>query len=97
MSSLLICFNDKAERYLVDVTDLVRCYIDHKCSPGIDTHNVILEYADKETAQIYDFTIKCNDNQIARKIYDRVCESYLNHPGIIDLRDIDVSLEDIVE
>lgn len=90
MNGLLIIFNQQAERYLVS-TNIVRFWVDYKKVPGDILRSVILEFEDSPFSNI---TIKCSQN---REVYDRVCESYLHHPGVIDLRGLNVSLDDVEE
>lgn len=90
MNGLLVLLDRRAERYNVSA-DILRFWVDYKDVPGDIIRSVILEFEESE----YGFTnirIKASDY---REVYNRVCESYLHHPGVIDLRGLNI--DDIEE
>ena len=95
MNGLLVLFNRRAERYSVS-TNIIRFWADTKFIPAEDgqhdIRSVILEFEDSEDSTASIISIKAGQNN---EISNRVCESYLHHPGVIDLRGLNVDLADV--
>ena len=90
MNGLLVLLDKRAERYTVSA-DIVRFWVDYEDVPGDIIRSVILEFEESECG-FTNIRIKASDN---REVYNRVCESYLHHPGVIDLRGLNI--DDIEE
>ena len=88
MDQLLFLFDWQAERFYLG-NDLLRYYVDSGDSPRF-----VIELTDAEE-NFYSVCLKCHSDDDLEKVRDRICESALNHPGIIDLRGLELSLTDL--
>ena len=90
-NGLIFLFNWNAERYLVG-TNFVRYFVD-----SYDSRAIMMETEDADE-KMYSVKIKCHSDYAMEKVRDRICESLLNnHPGVIDLRGIEINPSDIEE
>lgn len=86
----LFLFSEESQRFQVDM-ELANFYA-HSYSPD---YEVVLEFEDSD-AVIWPVTIKCRSIDKLRKVCDKICESFLSHPGVLDLRGL-VSPKDVID
>ena len=81
-------FDWRAERYQVGMS-LARFYKD-------SLRRIVLEFEDSD-ANIFCVRISCHSDYAVEKVRDRLCETFLSHPGVLDLRGIELSPSDVEE
>lgn len=81
MEFIVFITDDETKRQFLDGSELDYAFIFKKDSKTI----IVLE----EGSDLRDeFTIKCRSDAMNDKAYDRVCDAYIRHSNIIDLRGI---------
>ena len=83
-------FSRSSERFQVNM-ELARFYWD---SNSVD-YDVVLEFEDDEAADSI-VKIRCRSIGTVQKVCDRICETFLNHHGVLDLRGL-VPPKDVIE
>lgn len=80
----------QAERFLVGM-GLTRFYMAPR-----DSRSIIVEFEDSD-ANCSAVRIRCHSDYAVEIVRDRLCESFLHHPGVLDLRGIELHPSDVEE
>lgn len=61
-----------------------------------DSRSIIIEFEDS-AANMSGVRIRCHSDYAVEQLRDRLCESFLNHPGVLDLRGLEIDPSDVEE
>lgn len=87
MKSTLIIENESADPYFpgYEITGFFK-------GEDVDTSHVNLVFTQEESDDEKHIILECEDC-LVDAVYNRVCDSMINHPHIIDLRGLTVMIE----